>query len=95
MSFEDVVRQIIRDEMKKIASELQNKKELPPFLNRTEMMELLRIGPTKASELMNRPDFPVCREAGLLIPTDMLFEWIRRNTRWVESNTDYFKQAIS
>lgn len=64
---------------------------LPPLLTRTELMKLLRIGPTKAAELMARPDFPVLREAGVLIPTHKLFEWIDRNTRWVKDNTKYFK----
>ncbi len=94
MSFEETIRQIIREEISNAVSELQNKDSLPPFLTREEMMELLRIRPTKASELLNRQDFPVCREAGLLIPTDMLFEWIRLNTRWVEKNSSFF-QAIS
>ncbi|RKJ06727.1 DNA-binding protein [Butyricicoccus sp. 1XD8-22] len=91
MSFEETIRQIIREEIQNAVEELQTQNELPPFLTRTEMMELLHIGHTKTSELMNRPDFPVFREAGVLIPTEMLFEWIRRNTRWVEENTNYYQ----
>lgn len=91
MSFEETIRQIIREEINKVVEELHAQNELPPFLTRAEMMELLRIGPTKATELLNRNDFPVFREAGLLIPTEMLFEWIKRNTRWVEKNTHYFQ----
>ncbi len=94
MSFEETIRQIIREEISNAVSELQSKESLPPFLTREEMMNLLRIRPTKAAELLNRQDFPVCREAGLLIPTDMLFEWIRRNTRWVEKNSNFY-QVIS
>ncbi|KAA0944116.1 DNA-binding protein [Sporosarcina sp. ANT_H38] len=65
--------------------------ELPPLLTRKEMMAVLRISSWKATELMGRPDFPVCREAGILIRTDRLFEWIDKHTPWVESNTGYFK----
>ena len=71
-----------------VSSPLNN---LPPLLTRTELMGVLRIGHSKAAELFARPDFPVFREAGLLIPTEKLFEWIDRNTRWVEDNTGYFK----
>jgi hypothetical protein len=35
---------------------------LPPCLAKDQLMELLGIGPTKASELHNRPGFPVTRE---------------------------------
>lgn len=64
--------------------------DLPPLLTRTQMMELLHISSWKATELFGRPDFPVFREAGLLIPTKKLFEWIDRHTQWVEENTNYF-----
>lgn len=52
-------------------------------------MELLHIGRSKAFELMARDDFPVIREAGVLIPTDKLFKWIDKNTQWVEDNSNY------
>lgn len=91
MSFEETIRQIIREEINNAIGEIQNKNELPPLLTRKEMMEVLRISSTKAAELMNRPDFPVFREAGLLIPTEMLFEWVRRNTRWLEKNSKYYQ----
>jgi hypothetical protein len=59
------------------------------------MMEVLHISQTKASELLNSPDFPVFREAGVLIPTHLLFKWIEKNTRWIAENTNYFnKEAI-
>jgi hypothetical protein len=68
--------------------------ELPLILTREEAMNVLRCGPTKMAELMNRPDFPVTREVGVKIPTHMLMKWIERNTRWVEENTNYLYKAI-
>lgn len=65
--------------------------ELPPLLTVNQLMELFHIKRWKASELMGRPDFPVIREAGVLIHRDKLFEWIDRHTQWVEDNTGYFK----
>lgn len=91
MSFEETLRQIIREEINNVVEEFRSKNELKPLLTREEMMAVLQISSTKAAELLRRQDFPVFREAGLLIPTDMLFEWIRRNTRWVEKNSKYYQ----
>lgn len=84
-------RQILREEIQSAVSEVVRQNQLPPMLNRKQLMELFQIGQTKCSELLNRPDFPVFREAGVLIPTHLLFQWIEKNTRWVEENTNYFK----
>ncbi|WP_342399614.1 DNA-binding protein [Weizmannia sp. FSL K6-0777] len=87
-------REILRQEIDKAMADVIRKNELPPMLTKKEFMELLRIKDTKASELLNRPDFPVFREAGVLIPTHLLFKWIEKNTRWLEDNSKYFNQAI-
>ncbi|PDY43047.1 hypothetical protein COL60_22450 [Bacillus pseudomycoides] len=90
-------RQIIREEVERATIHLQKQNELPPFLTVTELMELLHIKRTKASELLNRSDFPVCREAGVLIPTHLLFKWMENHTDWVENNAEYynpFKESV-
>lgn len=90
-------RKIIREEVQKATEHLQPMNELPPFLTITELMDLLHIKRTKASELLNRSDFPVCREAGVLIPTHLLFKWMENHTDWVENNTEYynpFKESV-
>ncbi|MCY7771312.1 hypothetical protein [Bacillus haynesii] len=69
---------------------LDSLNELPHFLTREEAMKVLRCGPTKMSELMSRPDFPVTNAFGKKIPTKLLFKWVERNTRWVEESTNYF-----
>ena len=86
----DALRQMIREEVREAVKEHSKAQELPPMLTVTELMELLHIGRTKASELLGRADFPVFREAGVLIPINLLFEWIERNTHWVEQNTKHF-----
>jgi hypothetical protein len=68
--------------------------DLPLVLTREEAMKLLRCGPTKMAELMNRSDFPVTREFGVKIPTHMLMKWIEKNTRWMEDNTNYYSNVI-
>lgn len=92
MTFDvEALREVIREEIQLAVREAVKGQELPPLLTRKEMMELLHISHSKAAELLARADFPVMREAGLLIPTDKLFQWIDRHTRWVEENTNYFK----
>jgi len=59
----------------------------PPVLNKQQFMEFLDIGSTKAAELFNRKDFPVCRELGHpRVKTDLLLQWIEQHTEWVATN---------
>ncbi|ENQ3106552.1 helix-turn-helix domain-containing protein [Bacillus cereus] len=90
----DSFRQIIREEVERATVHLQKKNELPPFLTVTELMELLHIKRTKASELLNRSDFPVFREAGVLIPTHLFFQWIEKHTSWIEENTEFYNKQV-
>lgn len=85
----EALRQIIREEVREAVIESNQVRQLPPFLTRKELMELLHISSTKTSELLGRADFPVFREAGLLIPTDLLFKWIEKNTQWIEDNSKF------
>lgn len=88
-------RKLLREEIKKAVAEIAKESQLPPMISRKQLMELFQIGPTKCSELLNRADFPVFREAGVLIPTHLLMKWIEKNTRWVENNTEYFSKNRS
>ncbi|GGE58381.1 helix-turn-helix domain-containing protein [Priestia taiwanensis] len=88
------LRQIIREEMERANFHRDKQNELPPMLTITQLMELLHIKRTKASELLSRADFPVFREAGVLIPTHLLFQWIEKHTSWMEENTDYYEKHI-
>lgn len=98
MSVEDL-RNTIREEVEKAIGnqqQVQGKiKELPALLNREQFMELMQISSTTATRIFERPDFRVFRKGKLLIETDFLFEWIRKNSDWVEENTSYFNRSIS
>jgi hypothetical protein len=87
----DELRQILREEIKNAVADVIRQNQLPPMMSRKQLMEFLQIGHSKCAELLRRPDFPVFREAGVLIPTHLLMKWIEKNTRWVEENTEYFK----
>ncbi|EID42891.1 hypothetical protein B4168_2451 [Anoxybacillus flavithermus] len=91
----DQIRQVIHEEVTKAVNEVTkyHQFQLPPMLTRKQLMELFNISQTKTSELLNRADFPVFREAGVLIPTHLLFRWIEKHTRWVEENTSFFKKT--
>ncbi len=45
-----------------------------------ELQEYLKIGRSKAYELVNKPDFPALRiGSNIRIPRDLLEEWILEN----------------
>lgn len=95
--FIDAIAQKIADRATEVILERAEsmRTELPPILTREEAMNVLKCGPTKMAELMARPDFPVNRDFGVKIPTQMLFKWVEQNTRWIEQNTNYFsREAI-
>ncbi|WP_453992171.1 hypothetical protein [Bacillus nitroreducens] len=100
LNFDDEMIDILAEKIAGRAYEMFKDKidsssNLPHLLTRAEAMKVLRCGDTKMAELMARPDFPVNRDMGVKIPTQLLFKWIEQNTRWVENNTDYFnKKAI-
>ncbi|MBG9795619.1 hypothetical protein ABD76_25430 [Paenibacillus dendritiformis] len=84
----DFLSEIINNAIKKAFDNLKVKNELPLLLTRTQLMELLDIGSTKASELLNREDFPVIREFGHpRVPTHLFMIWIEEHTEWVRENT--------
>lgn len=94
----EAFREIIREELKAAASKQKpvtvtpvTLQELPAMLTREELKAFLRIGETKASELLARADFPVLREAGVLIPTHLLMRWVEDNTQWIQKNSKPFK----
>nr|WP_318842587.1 DNA-binding protein [Paenibacillus massiliensis] len=61
--------------------------QLPPLMTKTQLMELLDIGTTKAAELLNREDFPVIREFGHpRVPTRLFLEWVESHTEWISAN---------
>lgn len=91
------IRNIIREEMEAAFGnkKLVKIKELPPFLKKDHLKELLYIRDTKASELLGRSDFPTLRQAGVLVPTHLFFKWVEHNTEWIDLNSDSPKDAKS
>lgn len=87
---EALVPKLLEGVQEMLGEKLSNN-ELPPLLTIEQFKEVMHIKSWKASELLGRPDFPVLREAGVLIPRDRLFEWIDNNLDWVENNTGFFE----
>lgn len=93
------------EDLRKVVSEEVNKamvkrgkvegriKQLPPFLTRKEFMEVMHISAPTAIKIMERPDFKVFRKGKILIETEFLFDWIHRNSDWVEEYTGYFRSV--
>lgn len=88
-----IATQIANKAFDKFKDKLQSSK-WPPVLNRSQLMEFLGIKETKASELLNRQDFPVIREFGHpKVPTHMLVIWIEEHTEWVRENSTLFERS--
>ncbi|MNW66065.1 hypothetical protein D3C74_445030 [compost metagenome] len=77
----------INDAVDKAIERHSLQSQLKPLLTKSDLMDLLDIGATKASELLNRDDFPVTREFGHpRVPTHLLIIWIEEHTDWVRDN---------
>lgn len=61
------------------------------LMDKAQLMKTLGIGATKASELLNRDDFPVIREFGRpRIPLHSLMIWIDEHTEWIRDNANNY-----
>lgn len=100
MTFEQMFKEAIEEAIAPIKKDLEELKKVSyltkydPILTVDEMMDFLKIGRTKASELLSRSDFPVIRACGVKVPTHLLMQWIEMNTDWVQTNTNYFERAV-
>jgi len=89
------ISKAVEDAFSKIDFALKDdSKKYPALMDKNELMEFLRIGHTKASELLNRADFPVIREFGHpRIPLHSLMIWIDEHTDWIKDNAvDYHRR---
>ncbi|MFB9326970.1 DNA-binding protein [Paenibacillus aurantiacus] len=83
----DVLQTMIKNAIDAALESHSFTNSLPPILNRTQFMELLDIGATKAAELFNRKDFPVIREFGHpKILTHQLMQWCEQHSEWVSQH---------
>gem|GEM_PF-742865 len=79
----------------KLTERLDAREQWPPLLNRKGLMAFLGIKENKASELLNRPDFPVIRDFGHpKVPTHLLMKWIDDHTQWIADNTNFDRWAM-
>lgn len=79
----------------KLMERIEAHQKWPPLLSRKDLMEFLGIRANKASELLNRPDFPVIRDFGHpKVPTHLLLKWIDEHTQWIQENSEYDRWAI-
>ncbi|WP_096269471.1 helix-turn-helix domain-containing protein [Paucisalibacillus globulus] len=91
MTFEDTIRQIIREENEKhlqdikVLLESHGYKEVPRFLKVQEAAKILRIGITATYELCRQSEhngFPAIREGKKIrIPYTSLMNWIEQQAK--------------
>ncbi|MBP1971635.1 excisionase family DNA binding protein [Virgibacillus natechei] len=90
MSFEDAIRQIIKEENEKHLKDIERLleshgyNEIPRFLKVPEAAEILRIGRTATYELCQQSEvngFPCIKEGNKIrIPYNALMNWIEQQT---------------
>lgn len=81
----------------KLKEKFQNQDKWPPLLSKSDLEKFLGIKNNKASELLNREDFPVTREFGRpKVPTHLLISWIDTHTDWVETQApEYWQRRVT
>ncbi|WP_026678182.1 hypothetical protein [Fictibacillus gelatini] len=100
LDFDDAAMDIIAAKIaekafEKLKEKMDTANQWPPLLTRDQLKDFLGIKDTKASELLNRADFPVIREFGRpKVPTHMLMKWIEEHTEWMDCNSNFFDRAI-
>lgn len=86
MDFEKL-EQIIKSAVDAAIEKHSFANNMPALMTRAQLRQLLDIGETKASELLNRADFPVCRELGHpRIPSHLFMKWVEQHTEWIDKN---------
>lgn len=78
---EEVLRQIVREEVRNAMSNLHNTPDvdrgLPPVLTVREAAKVLQLGVTKTYDMTRRKGFPAIRDGWkITIPTAALFKWL-------------------
>ncbi|GAA0390138.1 DNA-binding protein [Paenibacillus motobuensis] len=82
-----MINTVVADAVDKAIERHAFKNSLPPVLTKAQLMDLFDIKGTKATELLNRKDFPVIRDFGRpRVPTNSLMIWIDEHTDWVREN---------
>lgn len=87
MSFEDTIRQIIREENERHLEQIRKLlkehgvQDKPKLLTVEEAAKILKMGKSSVYELTHRIDFPVIRDGRKVrIPYSALINWIERES---------------
>lgn len=86
-----IVQEAVSEAVKQLDIDGGRIEKLPALLTREEFMKVMHISAPTATKIFDRPDFRIFRQGKLLIETEFLFQWIRKNSDWVEENTGYFR----
>jgi DNA-binding MurR/RpiR family transcriptional regulator len=97
MSIEESIRAAVRAEvlpLKQKIVDLEGKvnSDEVVMLSRQDLANIFDVSQTTITNLLNRDDFPVFREAGVRIPKHLLKKWIEDHTEWIDENAPSFHQ---
>jgi DNA-binding MurR/RpiR family transcriptional regulator len=97
VSIEESIRAAVRAEvlpLKQKIVDLEGKvnSDEVVMLSRQDLANIFDVSQTTITNLLNRDDFPVFREAGVRIPKHLLKKWIEDHTEWIDENAPSFHQ---
>lgn len=84
MSFEETIRQIVREEIRAALEAIPTQtpsdySNYPPSLKVEDVAKIMSIGINKAYDLTRRPGFPAVRDGWKIrIPRDAFFRWFEQ-----------------
>lgn len=88
------IREIIRDEFRESLKNSTNSNKYPPTLTRKDLADIFQVEQTAINKLVSIPTFPKFQHIKSRYPRDLVFEWIEKNSTWVEANSKQFSKVI-
>lgn len=64
-------------------------------IKNTHLQEIFQIKSAAVTRLTGIESFPKLKTIQARYPRDLVFEWIKQNSTWVEENTNYFQKGVS
>ncbi|EST12070.1 helix-turn-helix domain-containing protein [Sporolactobacillus laevolacticus] len=97
MSIEEAIRSAVAKEIEPLKTEIEQLKDkVEPddlvMLTRKDLAQIFSITQPTVTNLLNREDFPVFRQAGVRVPKHLLKKWIDDHTQWINENAPEFHQ---
>ena len=74
---QDIINTAVNQAVESALTDINKKEKLPHVLTVKELAEVLRVSVPQAYQIVKIEGFPVIEIGRKIIPTDLLFEWLR------------------